>query len=115
MVGTASLIKKNYDTQVCTIAASDPTVIPDLPTTTRGGIGVLAKNPAFYYAIAMGSVCICQNSNRIDKYILFSEGWVKSTFSSGGSGANENGSGANENNTDYDIATDDEIKNIFNI
>lgn len=108
MAKTASLITKNYDTQVCSIAVSDPSVISDLPTTTRGGIGILRENPSFRYAIAMGSTCICKRGNIIEKYVLF-DSWIKDSCSSASSGGTPSGG------TDMDIATDEEVKDIFNL
>ena len=107
MTKTANLIKKNYDTQVYTIAVSDRAVIPDLPTTTRGGTGILKDNPSFRYSVAMGSVCICKNGNDVEKYVLFSDGWVKAANSFGGS------SGTPSGGTELNIATDEEVENIF--
>ena len=107
MAKTASLITKNYDTQVCSIAVSDPSVISDLPTTTRGGVGVLRNNPSFLYAIAMGSTCICKRGSSIEKYVLFDDGWIKDSSSSASLGGTPS--------SGTDVATDEDVKHIFNI
>lgn len=110
MAKIAGLIEKNPETQVCSIAVDDYSVIADLPTTTRGGVGVLEGDPSFRYAIAMGSTCVCRRGSTVEKYILFSEGWIRDPSSSSGSGGVAPPSG-----TDMDIATDQEVKDIFKI
>lgn len=95
-----SLVKIDYETNVCRFSVDEVSEIDMLPRATTAGQGALA----LISSCRPGSIAVVTSTS--DKYILNGkqDKWIKFIGTSGSGG----GSGG-----DYDFADEEDIDNIF--
>lgn len=95
-----SLVKIDYETNVCRFSVDEVSEIDMLPKTTTAGQGILST----ISSCRPGSMAIVTSTSQ--RYILngTKDEWIKFTGSSGSGGGNGG---------DYDFADEEDIDDIF--